>query len=776
MLSFQNWPTSALQTWPLQPSPLTAYTSYGLNLLTPAQLQNNDDKEKLQKVAQPALQHTTNYASYLTPQYLSPQQQYFAFNSAFFNAPFGQFAYTTGQQYLPQLVATIPSITPTLTPVTEKFTTTTTTEASTQSPKIKNREPTTRKPQGSLQVKPPKLQLKPDENTQNFLNIPVKPEKIIEIEGDFKSDKALLKAVEKINPEYVIEEIINVPGKHVFSSESKEQIKTPLVKQTKVQTQNKLIAVEQKQIQIQPSKLIAAEQRQNQLQQINKAKKQKKLNTKQKQREDFEPETQIKVEAIGKTSTKGNIPEIPFGTYFLPYFSQNQQQHETGKKPAALILEPHSKAIVGNGGTAISTPISKAYLKRGVTTNVYFNPESVAIAGVGGKAHAQADLESSDIELNEDAQTLPYYGGLKGHFVHLKDGQVQKISGNTNELKAAPRQGPVAAASSQIALTVHDSEYNDHKSSFEEDFNKIQLAAARLVAIQELAKRKGTFSPEDNRVYAASLLELGQAAQNLAMLQQTGQIQDFSVLLQPMHTTVMPQKTPVKEDKNAEDAVAIEAAEGPQKVDEVTEQQLSESDLLPPSHEDPYEDVHDSVAITPPKKDASVAEAKPVGISIAGEGGVASAKPNAVALSGRNGLAVSAPKATAIAGVTAEEAAAFSISLPTRNNLVIKSISSRLSSSPSYDEYDDIDTSPLRAHTRNVPFLRSAGMEKSKDSSKAKPMMATLNAADAIVKMWRTAIAEDHAADYGTPERNNDFDIEQFVKISKQMNNQRRRI
>lgn len=95
------------------------------------------------------------------------------------------------------------------------------------------------------------------------------------------------------------------------------------------------------------------------------------------------------MEATGRTSTNpANFPQIPFGTYFLPY-----QQAVQGRKQAALILEPHSKAVVGNGGTAISTPISKAYLKKGVPTNVYFNPESVAIAGVGGKAHATADLE-----------------------------------------------------------------------------------------------------------------------------------------------------------------------------------------------------------------------------------------------------------------------------------------------------------------------------------------------------------------------------------------------
>lgn len=160
------------------------------------------------------------------------------------------------------------------------------------------------------------------------------------------------------------------------------------------------------------------------------------------------------------------------------------------------------------------------------------------------------------------------------------------------------------------------------------------------------------------------------------------------------------------------------------------------------------------------------------GVSIAGEGGVASAKPNAVALSGRNGLAVSAPKATAIAGVTAEEAAAFSISLPGRNNLVIKSATTRLASPPNYVDYEDIDASPVQTNNRNIPSLRSAGTDKTK---KPKPMMATVNAADAIVKMWRTAIIEDHAAGaYDARDKTDDMDIEQLFKISKQINQRRK--
>ncbi|XP_016999923.2 uncharacterized protein [Drosophila takahashii] len=178
--------------------------------------------------------------------------------------------------------------------------------------------------------KPEKLQALPAEKTRTRTT------------GDLKSDLGLRSAVSKINPDYVIEEIVSVPGKLVISTSGSPRSAKQQLKKIAPQKLRKLAP---------------------------------------------------KVEATGKTSTSSaNFPQIPFGNYFLPYRPE-QAQAIQGRKQAALILEPHSKAVVGNGGTAISTPISKAYLKKGVPTNVYFNPESVAIAGVGGKAHATADLE-----------------------------------------------------------------------------------------------------------------------------------------------------------------------------------------------------------------------------------------------------------------------------------------------------------------------------------------------------------------------------------------------
>ncbi|XP_049793036.1 translation initiation factor IF-2-like [Schistocerca nitens] len=64
----------------------------------------------------------------------------------------------------------------------------------------------------------------------------------------------------------------------------------------------------------------------------------------------------------------------------------------------------------------------------------------------------------------------------------------------------------------------------------------------------------------------------------------------------------------------------------------------------------------DTVAIQPPPEGSSVAEARPVGLSIAGIGGVAASRPQGMALVGPGGLAISRPVATAIAGVPVGEA------------------------------------------------------------------------------------------------------------------------
>lgn len=70
----------------------------------------------------------------------------------------------------------------------------------------------------------------------------------------------------------------------------------------------------------------------------------------------------------------------------------------------------------------------------------------------------------------------------------------------------------------------------------------------------------------------------------------------------------------------------------------------------------PEEPPNESVSVNLPPDNASVAEAKPVGLAIAGTGGVASSKPVATAVVGPGGLALAKPVATAIAGIPGAEA------------------------------------------------------------------------------------------------------------------------
>ncbi|SPP85198.1 uncharacterized protein LOC117586980 isoform X3 [Drosophila guanche] len=360
----------------------------------------------------------------------------------------------------------------------------------------------------------------------------------------------------------------------------------------------------------------------------------------------------------------------------------------------------------------------------------------VLVLGLASLAASQNPLDASGAAVEHRSriyEEVPYYGGLRGQLLQLRPQRDGSIGSYILQQRAVPRETAddtitISAASSGSSTSSSSTSISASAS----DFNRIQLAAARLVAIQEMAKRKGSFSAEDNQIYASSLLELGQAAQSLALLQQTGQIKDFSVLLQPELLALSPPAPPPpqKQPSNFGGSNPADQKIDEQKLDEVTEQQFSPEDFLPPNSEDPYEDVNDSVSVMAPKKDAAVAEAKPVGLSIAGEGGVASSKPNAVALSGRNGLAVASPKATAIAGVSPEEAAAFSISLPTRNQLVIKTPNSAAEKASDDYDYNDgpltVARFPLTRETPLVPVRLSGG--------------------DSLVDKWRTAIAEDYAA------------------------------
>jgi Domain of unknown function (DUF4774) len=102
--------------------------------------------------------------------------------------------------------------------------------------------------------------------------------------------------------------------------------------------------------------------------------------------EEDDNEERVKVESVGMSSADQPIPD------YSAYFPRSIFRQAGEGDEATLILEPNSMAVSGNDGTSISTPLSRALLRKGTAVRVLFRPQSVAISGAGGTSHAQADL------------------------------------------------------------------------------------------------------------------------------------------------------------------------------------------------------------------------------------------------------------------------------------------------------------------------------------------------------------------------------------------------
>lgn len=167
-------------------------------------------------------------------------------------------------------------------------------------------------------------------------------------------DVEFIKAVQQPNSKFVVEKFFFVPGK-IAELSAPENLPAALLRSTKRKIQ------------------IAA--------------KSQKLKLQKQIVDDDEIEAvTVKVESFGRSAADQPIPD--YSAYF-PHSSFTQP----GKgEEATLILEPISKAISGNDGTSISAPISRAILRRDSAVKVLFRPQSVAITGANGIAHAQSEL------------------------------------------------------------------------------------------------------------------------------------------------------------------------------------------------------------------------------------------------------------------------------------------------------------------------------------------------------------------------------------------------
>lgn len=127
------------------------------------------------------------------------------------------------------------------------------------------------------------------------------------------------------------------------------------------------------------------------------------------------PKEEIRIKNLVETSKNSQLPPpkappslAPFSAHPVLHFIKNRntidpnklitfRSNDINKLPrediTTLILKPVARSIAGVDGKAIATPLSKAILRQGTNVDILFEPEAVAIAGPGGIAHAESDLE-----------------------------------------------------------------------------------------------------------------------------------------------------------------------------------------------------------------------------------------------------------------------------------------------------------------------------------------------------------------------------------------------
>ncbi|KAJ8918414.1 hypothetical protein NQ315_008111 [Exocentrus adspersus] len=120
---------------------------------------------------------------------------------------------------------------------------------------------------------------------------------------------------------------------------------------------------------------------------------------------DILKQTSLRLEGIDSNALNDMDSLAPYRAHPLFHYLKNKNtiqkqkiisfRNEDGIKNdvTTLILKPVARAIAGVEGKAVSTPVSKAILRPGTNVDILFEPEAVAIAGAGGIAHAESNLE-----------------------------------------------------------------------------------------------------------------------------------------------------------------------------------------------------------------------------------------------------------------------------------------------------------------------------------------------------------------------------------------------
>lgn len=117
---------------------------------------------------------------------------------------------------------------------------------------------------------------------------------------------------------------------------------------------------------------------------------------------------------------------------------------------------------------------------------------------------------------------LPFYGGAKGSILRF----VKNSNGSLSTRISPAGDEPLVNLDEKTSDDV-----SALPNQFGDNLKKIQTAASKLVAIQQVVKASGKISADEKKSYVENLDTLGQAAQALAQINAATDEDDFRLLI-----------------------------------------------------------------------------------------------------------------------------------------------------------------------------------------------------------------------------------------------------
>lgn len=213
---------------------------------------------------------------------------------------------------------------------------------------------------------------------------------------------------------------------------------------------------------------------------------------------------------------------------------------------------------------------------------------------------------------------MPYYGGAYGQFLEIHetvDGRVsaQIVTKPPASTSSHPLQDDIknyTALEFPELPSRYDSEYNYN-------IKNLHHSALNIIQLQENAKKRGSLTEDEKVSYDRNTRVLNKAAKDLAELQLSDDddITDDEGLRQWFEKRRIESR---KQKPKEEEKKKGNQNKAPNKKEEEKEKEKEKPEKEEEEEGDEDDENSDSVVINLPPDEASVAEAKPVGLAIAG--------------------------------------------------------------------------------------------------------------------------------------------------------------